>query len=83
MGHTTKHEHEELLSRAESELAGDPASGHWSGELPLPSPGPELPFYTLTDSQGRGLVWRVDLLILRAGCAEPEVETRYLGAYPA
>ena len=52
--HTTTHEYEEILSRVEVPLTGDPAAGKWNGQLPLPNPGPDIPPYTLSDSQNAG-----------------------------
>ncbi len=81
-GHTTTHEYDNILSRVEVPLTGDPESGKWSGQLPLPTPGPDIPPYTLSDSQNRGLTWRVDVMSYRRGSEKPDIETRHLTAYP-
>lgn len=61
------HENEAIVAETQAALELDGANGMWSGSLPLPAVGAEVPPQNLLDDQKRGLWWVLTLSSKRRG----------------
>ncbi|HJL15194.1 MAG TPA: hypothetical protein RMH99_06035 [Sandaracinaceae bacterium LLY-WYZ-13_1] len=68
------HEDEATHPLAEIALRRDERTGRWTGDLPIPPTGSELPPCSLRDDRGRGLWWHLQLSTHRTGEREPVVD---------
>lgn len=67
------HEDEAVVASTDVSLSRDDQTGVWTGDLPVPALGVEVPPCTVSDAWGRGLSWQLRLSSHRSG-STPKVE---------